>query len=59
MMLKTGPAPFCFFDSGFKEVGSKYHQQYAVGQPVPHIVLDDFLPEEFCRALPDRISTTI
>jgi hypothetical protein len=47
MMLKTGAAPFCFFDTSFKEVGSKYHQQYAVGQPVPHIVLDDFLPEEF------------
>jgi hypothetical protein len=49
MMLKTGPAPFCFFDPGFKEVGSQYHLQYAAGQPVPNIVLDDFLPEEFAE----------
>jgi Rps23 Pro-64 3,4-dihydroxylase Tpa1-like proline 4-hydroxylase len=49
MILKTSPAPFWFLDPGVKEVGSEYHAQYTDAQPFPHIVLDDFLPEELAE----------
>jgi hypothetical protein len=51
MILKTGPAPFWFFDPSFGEAGGEFHAQYAKAEPFPHIVLDDFLPEalaDFC-----------
>jgi len=49
MILKTGPSPFWFFDPGFSGVGSEYHAQYVAAEPFPHIVLNDFLPEDLAE----------
>jgi 2OG-Fe(II) oxygenase superfamily len=58
MILKTGPAPFWFFDPDFGTSGGEFHSQYAAGKPFPHLVLDDFLPEalaDLCvREFPER-----
>jgi hypothetical protein len=49
MILKTGPAPYWMFDSGFGESGAQFHSRYVTAKPFPHIVLDDFLAEELAE----------
>ena len=49
MILKAGPAPFWFFDPSSQEIGIEYHAQYADAKPFPHIILDDFLPEDLAE----------
>jgi hypothetical protein len=51
MILKTGPAPFWFFDPDLGKSGSEFHARYAAARPFPHIVLEHFLADEladFC-----------
>jgi len=58
MIVKAGHAPFWFFEPDFGRAGGEFYPQYAAAKPFPHIVLDDFLPEEladFCtREFPER-----
>jgi 2OG-Fe(II) oxygenase superfamily len=46
MILRTESAPHWFCEPGFASAGGEFHQQYATSKPFPHIVLDDFLPQE-------------
>jgi Rps23 Pro-64 3,4-dihydroxylase Tpa1-like proline 4-hydroxylase len=46
MILETGPAPFWFCNTSSAQRGKEFHSRYAAAQPFPHIVLDDFLPEQ-------------
>ncbi len=41
--------PFLFDHESMKELGKDLHEQYAAGEPFPHVVIDDFLPEEAVR----------
>jgi Rps23 Pro-64 3,4-dihydroxylase Tpa1-like proline 4-hydroxylase len=34
-----------FFDDSIATIGARLHAQYRAGQPFPHVVIDDFLPE--------------
>jgi len=51
MILKAGRGlgPFWFFEPDFGTVGGEFQEQYVTANPFPHIVLDDFLPEELAE----------
>jgi Rps23 Pro-64 3,4-dihydroxylase Tpa1-like proline 4-hydroxylase len=49
MIVEAGPPPFWFCAPDSAERGSEYHPRYATAQPFPHIVLDEFLPEELAE----------
>jgi Rps23 Pro-64 3,4-dihydroxylase Tpa1-like proline 4-hydroxylase len=46
MIVEAGPAPFWFCAPDSAGRGSEFRSRYASAQPFPHIVLDEFLPEE-------------
>jgi len=49
MILRTGSAPHWFCEPDFANAGGEFHQKYINAEPYPHIVLDDFLPDELAE----------
>ena len=46
MILKSGSTEYGFFDPEVASLGQRFHQQYALAEPFPHIVLDDLIDEK-------------
>ncbi len=46
---ENGSEPFVFDYSTLKELGKDLNSTYQSGDPFPHIILDDFLPENIVR----------
>jgi hypothetical protein len=41
-----------FFDEvRLQSLAREVHDQYVSAEPFPHVIIDDFLPEEVCEAI--------
>ena len=49
MILDMGQAPFWFCPPSVASAGGEFRAKYIAAKPIPHIVLDDFLPRELAE----------
>ena len=47
----TSPLTFCLNPEYLDDVATKYHEEYLQGNPFPHIVIDNFLPNNILEEI--------